>query len=110
MTRTVTASQIGTVTPTGADRLASVASFPSASGVVGDGSGRGSRPCRPVCVAPEPLSLSLSLVFTGVAFFTVGPNPRHGTSVVSQRGEMFVVGMVAATVVFVAGTLLKGLV
>ncbi len=52
-----------------------------------------------------------SILFTGLAFFGVGAS----RSLVTDRrwlvngGEMFVVGMAAATVAFVVGTLLKGL-
>ncbi len=70
----------------------------------------GGTPLVPYALGLEPL-FPLSIVFTGVAFFTVGAS----RSLVSARrwyvngGEMFVVGMAAATVVFVVGTLLKGL-
>ena len=70
----------------------------------------GGTPLVPYALALEPL-FPLSIVFTGVAFFTVGAS----RSLVTARrwyingGEMFVVGMAAATVAFVVGTLLKGL-
>jgi VIT1/CCC1 family predicted Fe2+/Mn2+ transporter len=70
----------------------------------------GGTPLVPYALSLDPL-FPLSIVFTGVAFFTVGAS----RSLVTARrwsvngGEMFVVGMAAATVAFVVGTLLKGL-
>jgi VIT1/CCC1 family predicted Fe2+/Mn2+ transporter len=70
----------------------------------------GGTPLVPYALALEPL-FPLSVVFTGVAFFTVGAS----RSLVTARSwyvngaEMFVVGMAAAAVAFVVGTLLKGL-
>jgi VIT1/CCC1 family predicted Fe2+/Mn2+ transporter len=70
----------------------------------------GGTPLVPYALALVPL-FELSILFTGVAFFTVGAS----RSLVTDRAwyangaEMFVVGMAAATVAFVVGTLLKGL-
>jgi VIT1/CCC1 family predicted Fe2+/Mn2+ transporter len=70
----------------------------------------GGTPLVPYALALEPL-FPLSIVFTGVAFFTVGAS----RSLVTARrwyvngGEMFLVGMAAATVAYVVGTVLKGL-
>jgi VIT1/CCC1 family predicted Fe2+/Mn2+ transporter len=70
----------------------------------------GGTPLVPYALALDPL-FPLSIVFTGVAFFTVGAS----RSLVTTRrwyvngAEMFVVGMAAATVAYVVGTLLKGL-
>ena len=55
-------------------------------------------------------ALRFSVLFTGLAFFGVGAS----RSLVTDRrwlvngGEMFAVGMAAATVAFVVGTLLEG--
>jgi VIT1/CCC1 family predicted Fe2+/Mn2+ transporter len=70
----------------------------------------GGTPLVPYALSLDPL-FPLSIVFTGVAFFTVGAS----RSLVTARtwyvngAEMFVVGMAAATVAFVVGTLLKGI-
>jgi VIT1/CCC1 family predicted Fe2+/Mn2+ transporter len=70
----------------------------------------GGTPLVPDGLALEPL-FPLSIVFTAVAFFTVGAS----RSLVTARkwcvngAEMFVVGMAAATVAFVVSTLLRGL-
>ncbi|WP_240137693.1 VIT1/CCC1 transporter family protein [Salinigranum salinum] len=70
----------------------------------------GVTPLVPYGLALEPL-FPLSIAFTAVAFFAVGAS----RSLVTARrwyvngAEMFVVGMAAATVAFVVGTLLRGL-
>lgn len=67
-------------------------------------------PLVPYILAVEP-AFSLSVAFTGVAFFAVGAS----RSLVTDRGwllsggEMFVVGMAAAAVAYAVGDLLAGL-
>jgi VIT1/CCC1 family predicted Fe2+/Mn2+ transporter len=67
-------------------------------------------PLLPYLFALAPV-FELSVVFTGVAFFSVGAS----RSLVTDRrwyvngSEMFLVGMAAATVAYVVGDLLKGL-
>ncbi|WP_435333048.1 VIT1/CCC1 transporter family protein [Haloarchaeobius sp. TZWWS8] len=66
-------------------------------------------PLLPYIVGFEPL-FALSIVVTGLAFFTVGA----GRSLVTERswyrngGEMLVVGMLAASVAYLVGSLLAG--
>jgi len=66
-------------------------------------------PLIPYALAVEPL-FGVAVVVTGVAFFVVGAS----RSLVTTRRwyvngtEMLVVGMVAATVAYAVGTLLKG--
>ena len=70
----------------------------------------GAAPLLPYLFVIEPL-FAASAAFTVVAFFSVGAS----RSLVTARrwyingGEMFVIGMAAATVAFVVGDLLKGL-
>lgn len=67
-------------------------------------------PLIPYLLAVEP-AFPLSIGFTGIAFFTVGAS----RSLVTDRQwhlngiEMFLVGMAAAAVAYVVGSLLKGL-
>jgi VIT1/CCC1 family predicted Fe2+/Mn2+ transporter len=66
-------------------------------------------PLVPYILEVRP-TFSLSIVFTGVAFFAVGAS----RSLVTSRrwyvngGEMFVVGMAAAAVAYTVGNLLGG--
>ena len=69
----------------------------------------GSLPLVPYVFVLEPL-FPTSIVFTGIAFFVVGASRSFVTARnwLVNGGEMFLVGMLAATVAFVVGTLLKG--
>ncbi|WP_137285629.1 VIT1/CCC1 transporter family protein [Halorussus salinisoli] len=66
-------------------------------------------PLLPYILVVEPL-FPMSITVTGLAFFAVGAS----RSLVTRRrwyvngGEMFLVGMLAATVAYVVGNLLKG--
>lgn len=70
----------------------------------------GAAPLLPYAFGIEPL-FTASLVFTGAAFFTVGAARSLVTDLQWWRAglEMLAIGMAAAAVAFMVGTLLKGL-
>ena len=69
----------------------------------------GALPLVPYVFVLTPL-FPTSILFTGIAFFVVGASRSFVTARhwFVNGGEMFLVGMLAATVAFVVGTLLKG--
>lgn len=69
----------------------------------------GGLPLVPYVFVIEPL-FPTSILFTAIAFFVVGASRSFVTARhwVVNGGEMLLVGMLAATVAFVVGTLLKG--
>lgn len=70
----------------------------------------GGLPLVPYVFVIEPL-FPVSVAFTGLTFFVVGASRSFVTARnwAVNGGEMFAVGMLAAAVAFVVGTLLKGL-
>lgn len=70
----------------------------------------GAAPLLPYALQLEPL-FPVAVVFTGIAFFTVGAARSLVTDLTWWRAglEMLVIGMAAASVAFTIGVLLKGL-